>query len=534
MGSRVSRIIDNGLDVPKQTGSLVNSGSQTVSPIMDITLLDLLEIEPRLRLARSDHVRKVSESVHGPAISWAVSARSTPPHLPVLRGGELLIVPPRVVVGLGIELAALRREALTRRVRALVVSEPDARLLRIADDERGSEILEWLDEPVSDAETAINRLLTECRGNLYRVGSELERHMSDLAASRVGIGALVQMVARESGLGVTVQDGSGRILVTALEDSAATAASNGAGSSCEIISHSMAGGAVLTLGPLQRGQRVVANFLVERIASAVTSALQRDDAARPRGVHREEATELLLAPPPGGISDQRAQALALGLDPDTVFFVAVVYGASDQSIARALAPLGAVHPSGGSNGRRAVLVASRAASGAESLSARILDIKRRWQLEQSGATLALSAPARGVASLPGAAREARFIANLQARAQFSPRAASFDSVDDVGALRLLYQMKDSNELRQFVSDALGKLENRDQRGTLRETLRAFLESGGSQVDASSRLGIHRNTLAYRLRRIGELVGRDVADPGSWLTLHLALRASEMLDVCADD
>jgi purine catabolism regulator len=101
-------------------------------------------------------------------------------------------------------------------------------------------------------------------------------------------------------------------------------------------------------------------------------------------------------------------------------------------------------------------------------------------------------------------------------------------------MRLLYHLRETRELRAFVSQALGGLEQRDQRGTLRQTLRAFLESGGSQVDASHRLGIHRNTLAYRLRRIGELVGRDVADPGTWLTLHLALRASEILDVSNDD
>jgi purine catabolism regulator len=149
-------------------------------------------------------------------------------------------------------------------------------------------------------------------------------------------------------------------------------------------------------------------------------------------------------------------------------------------------------------------------------------------------TLALSAPAHGVARLPAAAQEALFVASLQAQAAFPHRAASFESIEDVGAFRLLYQLRDSHELREFVAEVLGTLEHRDQRGTLRATLRAFLESGGSQVDASTRLGIHRNTLAYRLRRIGELVGRDVADPGVWLTLHLALRASEMLDVFADD
>ena len=94
---------------------------------------------------------------------------------------------------------------------------------------------------------------------------------------------------------------------------------------------------------------------------------------------------------------------------------------------------------------------------------------------------------------------------------------------------MLYPLRETSELRQFVSEALGTLERRDQRGTLRDTLRAYLETGGSHADASNRLGIHRNTLAYRLRRIGELIGRDVGDPRTWLTLHLALWASELLE-----
>ncbi len=182
------------------------------------------------------------------------------------------------------------------------------------------------------------------------------------------------------------------------------------------------------------------------------------------------------------------------------------------------------------------MVAADGHPGAESLASRVKDVKRRWEVgsESAATTLALSAPAHGVARLPAAAREAAFVATLQAQTPFPRRAASFESIDDVGAFRLLYQLRDSTELREFVSEALGTLERRDQRGTLRATLRAFLETGGSQVDASNRLGIHRNTLAYRLRRIGELVGRDVADPGSWLTLHLALRASEMLDIFSDE
>ena len=183
-----------------------------------------------------------------------------------------------------------------------------------------------------------------------------------------------------------------------------------------------------------------------------------------------------------------------------------------------------------------MLVAASGRAGSDTLGGRVAEAKRRWQVETKGtsATLAMSALASGVARLPAAAREAEFIARLQSETGFPHRAASFDSIDDVGAFQLLYPLRDTSELRTFVSEAMGTLERRDQRGTLRETLRAYLETGGSHAEASNQLGIHRNTLAYRLRRIGELIGRDVGDPTSWLTLHLALRGSELLRVVSDE
>jgi DNA-binding PucR family transcriptional regulator len=228
--------------------------------------------------------------------------------------------------------------------------------------------------------------------------------------------------------------------------------------------------------------------------------------------------------------------LALGLDPDAIFFVAVSSGEDETTLTNALAPLGTIHAAGVANGRRTSLVAANNRLGPETLLNRVASAKRLWHEEtkQLTSTLAISAPASGVGRIPAAAREAHFIATLQAQARFPHRAASFDSIDDIGAFRLLYPLRDTSELRQFVSETLGILERRDLRGTLRDTLRAYLESGGSHADASNRLGIHRNTLAYRLRRIGELIGHDVGDPRTWLTLHLALWASELLEVDSNE
>ena len=497
---------------------------------MDVTLDDLLIIEPRLSLLDCHGGSFPAQGKpRDIAATWAVTTRALAPHLPTLRGGEIILALPRVVAELGDGFGLLLREAASRNASAVVIANGSAGRVGQAATVLGMPVLVWRDELALDTETSINRRLTEWRGSLYRVGSEFERQVADLGGPNAGVGPVLRVASSVSGLALSVTDPSGRKLAGAGVPSAADSLSR------EQITIEIDGSGTLTIGPFDVEQRPLARFLGDRFAALVDAALRHDEAIRPRGARRLEATEALLSWRRGSASELRAAALALGLDPDAHFFVAVSHGGSEQALLRALMPLGAVYPAGGTNGRRSALIAANSRT-ASSWSARVTDIKRRWELEhhEDSATLALSAPAFGVASVPGAAREAEFVASLQHSPEFSRRAASFDSVDDVGAMRLLYHLRETRELRAFVSQALGGLEQRDQRGTLKQTLRAFLESGGSQVDASHRLGIHRNTLAYRLRRIGELVGRDVADPGTWLTLHLALRASEILDVSNDD
>jgi DNA-binding PucR family transcriptional regulator len=54
------------------------------------------------------------------------------------------------------------------------------------------------------------------------------------------------------------------------------------------------------------------------------------------------------------------------------------------------------------------------------------------------------------------------------------------------------------------------------------TLRAVLDHGGVN-EAAARLAVHRNTVAYRIRRIEALTGWNVADPELRLALLVALR-----------
>jgi purine catabolism regulator len=54
------------------------------------------------------------------------------------------------------------------------------------------------------------------------------------------------------------------------------------------------------------------------------------------------------------------------------------------------------------------------------------------------------------------------------------------------------------------------------------TLRAVLDEPGL-AEAAASLGVHRNTVAYRLRRIEQATGWRIADPELRLPLALALR-----------
>lgn len=492
---------------------------------MDVTVGDLLALEPRLvplSCARTE--AGDTGAANEREVSWAVSVRATPPHLPQLRGGEILMVPARVAAAVGGDLPALLREAETRAASAVVFDRDE--WFDELDLAAGSVplLLHWTGTQTADAETTINRLLTEFRGDLYRIGSDLERRMTDLTVAGGGLEALLRSAGEAIAVPLAARDALGRVLAAAGEEQEPD---TGLG-----IERTLTSGVTLALGPAASPRSIAARFFADRIAQAAIAAMQRDEAARPRGSQRVEAVARLLTADGSGAAERRRAALALGLDPDGLFVVAVSRGASDAVLARALSTIGTILPAGCDERTRRSLIVVSGRTEPESMASRVLDAKRRWKVDRSGedAFLALSAPASGVQGLTAAASEARFLAALQERSSASPRAVSFESVDDVGSLRLLFHLRDTNLLRQFVSDAIGPLQRHDRRGTLRATLRAFLESGGSQVEAALRLGIHRNTLAYRLRRIAELIGRDVADPGSWLTLHLALRAEDVIEL----
>jgi purine catabolism regulator len=60
----------------------------------------------------------------------------------------------------------------------------------------------------------------------------------------------------------------------------------------------------------------------------------------------------------------------------------------------------------------------------------------------------------------------------------------------------------------------------------------FFACNGNFSEAARRLGLHRNSLIYRVKRIRDLLSRDLEDPEHRLALQLALKAHQVLELRA--
>jgi sugar diacid utilization regulator len=99
------------------------------------------------------------------------------------------------------------------------------------------------------------------------------------------------------------------------------------------------------------------------------------------------------------------------------------------------------------------------------------------------------------------------------------------STKDLGPGRLLLASATPAEADRFVRDALGALQASEDAALadVLETLQVFFESSRSVRGAALALGVHENTIRYRLARIKQLTGLAIgSDAGDELTAHLAL------------
>jgi purine catabolism regulator len=93
--------------------------------------------------------------------------------------------------------------------------------------------------------------------------------------------------------------------------------------------------------------------------------------------------------------------------------------------------------------------------------------------------------------------------------------------------RLLLQIEHTPELIDFEREILGSLLAYETGQELLRTLRSYFEHNGNLSQTAEALFIHRNSLLYRMDRIAEISGLDLANPETRLAVQLALHIHQM-------
>ncbi len=100
--------------------------------------------------------------------------------------------------------------------------------------------------------------------------------------------------------------------------------------------------------------------------------------------------------------------------------------------------------------------------------------------------------------------------------------------DHLAAIALSEAEEPLTALADRLLAPLGE-ESGGSRERLLQTLEAVLDAGGNHGAAAHKLGVHVQTIRYRLGRLRELLGATLDDPEQRFELHVALRARRIAD-----
>ncbi|MFE4670617.1 PucR family transcriptional regulator [Streptomyces sp. NPDC056716] len=291
-------------------------------------------------------------------------------------------------------------------------------------------------------------------------------------------------------------------------------------------------------GPLTPVHRIAVERAAEILAVVLMQARQDEElAARGRGDFLTDLAEGRIT-----AEDAPAQARVLGFKPGAGPLLPVVMRLGDpiaqgggwallaRAVAEELSSVGVpvllgVRPV---EGRVPLLLGLRAESERAAVADRVATALRAG-VERAGMQRPGARPPVVVVGVPGgwaaasaglrhAAETATAAHGLADRPWYDARRLDIDL--------LLWRLRDHPDLAAFVERAIGPIRDHDRRSKppLLPTLETYLAHAGRKAETARELHLNRQTLYNRLARIGELLGTDLDDPQTVLTLSLALRA----------
>lgn len=474
----------------------------------EITLYDLIAWEPRLHPIAPPPSSPHWRSLTMIDVDWILTARSTQPMLPTIRGGELIVLSDRIVREIGVPFAALMRELSSQPIAGILTDH-----LGSPDLDSGITVLHT---PVVDAETErdLNRLLTNGRRDALQRIAELDQAIAESGARGSRPSELIDRLSQLINVPITVQTpGATTLFTTGNSRDEPEAGSD------RWLRGNLRSGYTLWLGPIPPAKHALARFSLAHVREALQRALDSTLSMTPRGNARVAALNALLREPITANRDLLAQkAMNAGIPPDRALRVACSSAdLPEAQVRRSLQQLGDVLDAGDLHGRRLWLMASRATFPAHG---RIGAPSDGW--------ISISGVITSPAELPEATRQAKYVSTLLTHGLIVGPTASFDDPAALGLYGLLFPEWDSESQHRYRDLHLGALLENDPRGQLVDTLGVFLDQGGSQRLAAEALGIHRNTLSYRLRQINATLPVDLDSPHTRLTLHVAVAIHRIL------
>ncbi|MFF2999542.1 PucR family transcriptional regulator [Streptomyces sp. NPDC057950] len=142
-------------------------------------------------------------------------------------------------------------------------------------------------------------------------------------------------------------------------------------------------------------------------------------------------------------------------------------------------------------------------------------------------TIGVSAPCDSLTDIPHHYQEAQRALEVRRHSRERYGTTFFD---ELGLYRILGPGNDYRELETYVHECLGQLIDYDSRHhtAMVETLSRYFDCGGNYDETAESLAIHRSTLRYRLQRIRDISGNDLANVEDRLNLQVATRVWEIV------
>ncbi|MBN1189082.1 MAG: helix-turn-helix domain-containing protein [Dehalococcoidales bacterium] len=491
-------------------------------------------------------------------VSWVIVVRPTPPGFDSLKGNELAIIGNNVAAGLGVNPAYLVSTLAERGASGIgMLGEISREVRRQAQADKIPLIQLPSQTSIGTLESAVTRMISEERQELYQRERELNHSLMELALAGGGSQAIIQRLRQLTGRNLGFIDLNhnpdfpidppvARALKKHLDQAIFQLQSESAVSATPIIGFSLEQQQAAFLGLIKVGREIKGYLIVmaeedrlseaDRLAVRVGVMALAVEMSRRQAVKETEAryeSDIIEELLNGGLSAGDIDEIGKRINLDTSLPYVCLYLRGEEISPDAAADLKTVsrlltdsrcyyhdedivilHPL-----EKMKTVVELRKIGKDMMSKLAAGIKGPM-------TIGIGRSCTGLACVPGSFREAEQALTMGLRLFGSGSVTCFA---DLGIYRLLYALKSSGELDVFCQDYLGALMEYDRKheGELVHTLKVFLFHS-AMAEAARELHVHRNTLLYRLERIQEITGANLEDGEARLTMYVAVLASEVI------